>query len=53
MNDGHALRRHARGRLVDVEREILVSALAEHDVLLDPQVPGVRSLSLSLQRLTL
>ena len=41
VNDRHALRRDACRRLVDVEREIHAPALAEDDVLFDPQVPGV------------
>ena len=51
VNDRHALRRDAGRRLVDVEREIHAPALAEDDVLLDPQVPGVwRRGSLSVRR---
>ncbi len=42
VNDRHALRRDAGRRLVDVERQIDASALAEDDVLLDPQVADVR-----------
>ena len=42
--------RHALGRLIDIEREIHAPALAEHDVLLDAQVPRVRRRPLSLCR---
>ena len=41
MHDGDALRRHVGRRPVDVEREVLAAPLAEHDVLLDAQIPGV------------
>ena len=41
MNDRHPLRRHARGRLIDIEQKIDVSTFAVNDVGFDAQVAGV------------
>ena len=47
MDDGHALRRDAFRRMVDVERHVHVAALAEDDVLLGSEVADIRRRRLS------
>src|SRR5688572_23958738 len=44
MNDRHPLRRHACGRMIDIEQEIDVPTLAENDVGVHFQVAGVLGL---------
>src|SRR5262249_9106474 len=44
VNDPHAFRRHALGRMIDVEQKIHIPALAEDNVFIHSQVAGVLSL---------
>jgi len=46
MNDSHSFRRHALGRLINIQQQIHIAALAENNVLIHAQVAGVRSLCL-------
>jgi hypothetical protein len=42
VHDRHAFRADALGRSIDVEQQIDIAPLPEHDVLFDAEVAGVR-----------